>query len=149
MVTFLSSDEVVTAAATTTIAVPVHAYFPDAFTSPSVGLFWMRSSFPLFVRYVSCCDDGTASLRYFLHYCACVDASLTGSAPHSPADTTDMFITSSTNVEPEKTSSFAVETTARSQNAEGKCTLTPIRICIFMYIFVYNMCIYYLVSAQT
>ena len=127
VVTLLSNDEVVTAA-TTTIAVPVPAYFSVALISPSVGTFWMRFSFPLFVMYVSYCDDSNAFLCYFLHYCACVDASLTGLAPHAPADTPDMFITSSTNVEPEKTSSFAVETTARSQNAEGKCTLTPIRI---------------------
>ena len=131
MVTLLSSDEVVTAA-TTTIAVPVPARFSVALISPSVGTFWMRFSFPLFVMYVSCCDDSNAFLCYFLRYCACLDASLTRSASHTAADMTDVLIASSPSVEPQHASSFAIETTARSQNAEGKCTLTPLRIYIFM-----------------
>ena len=39
---------------------------------------------------------------------------------------------SSPSVEPQHVSSFAIETTARSQNADGKCSLTPLRIYIFM-----------------
>ena len=131
MVTFLLSDEVVTAT-TTTIADPVLAYFSDALISPSVGAFWMRFKFPLFVMYVSCCDDSNAFLCYFLRYCACLDASLTRSASHTAADMTDLLVASSPSVEPEHASSFAIETTARSQNADGKCTLTPLRIYIFM-----------------
>ena len=131
VVTFLLSDEVVIATITT-IAVPVPAYFSDALISPSVGAFWMRSRFPLFVMYVSCCDDSNAVLCYFLRYCACSDASLTRSASHTAADMTDMLIASSPSVEPQHASSFAIETTARSQNAEGKCTLTPLRIYSFM-----------------
>ena len=125
------SDEVVTAA-TTTIAVPVQAHFSVALISPSVGTFWMRFSFPLFVVYVSCCDDSNAVLCYFLRYCACLDASLTRSASHIAADMTDVLIASSPSVEPQHASSFAIETTARSQNVEGKCTMTPFRIYIFM-----------------
>ena len=124
IVTLLLSDEVVTAASTT-IAVLVPAYFSVALISPSVGTFWMRSSFPLFVMYVCCCDDSNAFLCYFLRYCACLDASLTRSASHTAADMTDVLIASSPSVEPQHASSFAIETTARSQNAEGKCTLTP------------------------
>ena len=129
--TFLLSDEVVTTA-TTTIAVPVPARFSVALISPSVGIFWMRFSYPLFVMYVSCCDDSNAFLCYFLHYCAWLDASLTRSASHTAADMTDVLIASSRSVEPQHVSSFATKTTARSQNAEGKCTLTPLRIYIFM-----------------
>ena len=131
MVTLLLSDEVVTAA-TTTIVVPVTTRFSVALISPSVGIFWMRFSFPSFVMYVSCCDDSNAVLCYFLRYCACLDASLTRSASHIASDMTDVLIASSPSVEPQHTSSFAIETTARSQNAEGKCTLTPLRIYIFM-----------------
>ena len=124
-------DEVVTAA-TTTIAVPVPARFSVALISPSVGTFWMRFSFPLFVMYVSCCDDSNTVLCYFLRYCACLDASLTRSASHIAADMTDVLIASSPGVEPQHASSFAIDTTARSQNAECMCTLTPLRIRIFM-----------------
>ena len=127
MVTLLLSDEVVTAA-TTTIAVPVPARFSVALISPSVGQF----SFPIFVMFVSCCDHSNAFLCYFLRYCACSDASLTRSASHTAADMTDVLIASSPSVGPQHASSFAIETTARSQNAEGKCTLTPLRIYIFM-----------------
>ena len=127
----LLSDEVVTAA-TTTIAVPVQAYFSVALILPSVGTFWMRFSFPLFVMYVSCCDDSNAFLCYFLRYCACLDASLTRSACHIAAEMTDVLIASSPSVEPQHATSFAIKTTARSQTAEGKCTVTPLRIYIFM-----------------
>ena len=125
------SDEVDTAA-TTTIAVPVQARSSVALISPSVSTCWMRFSFPLFVMHVSCCDDSNTFLCYFLRYRACLDASLKRSASHIAADMTDVLIASSPSVEPQHASSFAIETTARSQNAEGKCTVTPLRIYILM-----------------